>query len=144
MTLALIHRSVVVWSQRHTNCGDSATPAVSGLWSVKTSTRALFTIPMSQRWPDELPVYDHLGCWLETASIERAEKLFATGDYGVTASQKWIKSLNHKGPPDGRGVADERALKAKGSRKAHYRQGLPSGYQCWSLKHQQRPWGVAI
>lgn len=94
-----------------------------------------------RRWNTSINVYDHLGVLLEVADLERAQYLNNSGEYIATGTKKRVEALVHHGPPDGRQVSDEHAMKPKGSQRPVFREKAYSGRQWWTLKHQRGPWG---
>ncbi len=99
--------------------------------------------PLSRRWNSQIEVYDHLGVHTDTVLLKRAHYLYETGDYIATGTKKRIEALVHHGPPDGRTVKDEHAMKPKGSQRPVYRHKSQTGRQWWELKDQRHPWNFA-
>ena len=97
-----------------------------------------------RHWSKIINVYDHLGVLVEVADYTRAKTMNESGDYHATGTKRRVEALVHKGPPDGREIPDERACKARGSLRAHFREELETGHRLWALKPQRQRWGVAL
>lgn len=91
-------------------------------------------------WQQSVRVCDHLGIILDFVCRDQAQRMHDSGDYIAAGTKKTIDTLVHKGPPDGREVKDEHAMKPKGSQRPVYRHKAYSGRQWWELKNQPRPW----